>query len=93
MRTARAWAMAILPAAWLGLEPGSSLAAMATKYAAAKSHRAMKGVPVAAQGFEVKTVIGQEALVLQKGGQVFWCSLRVAKASLLSQQSDRYSVR
>ncbi|MEJ2378697.1 MAG: hypothetical protein P8Y71_26070 [Pseudolabrys sp.] len=47
---------------------------------------------LAAQGFEVETVIGQEALVLQKRGQVFWCSLRVAKTSPLSYQSDCFAV-
>jgi len=45
-----------------------------------------------AQGFEVKAVI-RDSIVLQKGAEVYSCSLRVADTSPLSYQSDCFAVR
>ena len=45
-----------------------------------------------AQGFEVKTAL-REAVVLQKGAEVYWCNLRLAETSPLSYQSDCFAVR
>jgi hypothetical protein len=36
-----------------------------------------------AQGFEVKTAM-RDAVVLQKGAEVYWCSLQLANTSPLS---------
>jgi len=46
---------------------------------------------LAGQGFEVKAVI-RKALILQKGGSVYWCVLHLAKSSPLSYQSESYAV-
>jgi hypothetical protein len=46
-----------------------------------------------AQGFEVKAVATGEAVIVQKGKDVYRCNLRVADTSPLSYQSDCYSVR
>ena len=56
----------------------------------------MKRVTVSAltaQGYEVKAITGREALILQKGEQVYRCDLRVADTSPLSYQSDCYAIR
>ena len=45
-----------------------------------------------AQGFEVKAITGREALIMQKGKDVYWCGLRVADTSPMSYQSDCYSI-
>jgi hypothetical protein len=44
-----------------------------------------RGKPPAltAQGFEVKTAM-RDAVVLQKGAEVYWCSLQLANTSPLS---------
>ncbi len=58
-------------------------------------HAGFKRVTVAAltaQGFEVKAITGREALILQKGQEVYWCGLRVADTSPLSYQSDCYAI-
>ena len=44
------------------------------------------------QGFEVKATM-REAVILQKGPEVYWCTLRLADTSPLSYQSDCFSVR
>lgn len=46
-----------------------------------------------AQGFEVKAVTAREALIVQKGKEVYWCTLRLADTAPLSYQSACYSVR
>jgi hypothetical protein len=46
-----------------------------------------------AQGFEVKAFAVGEAVILQKGPDVYRCNLRVADTSPLSYQSDCYAVR
>lgn len=46
-----------------------------------------------AQGFEVKAVTAREALIVQKGAEVYWCTLRLANTAPLSYQSECYSVR
>ncbi len=59
-------------------------------------HAGFKRVTVSAltaQGFEVRAITGREALILQKGEQVYWCGLRVADTSPLSYQSDCYAIR
>jgi hypothetical protein len=65
--------------------------------AAAQPHEkgSLKRVTLAsltAQGFEVKTAM-RDAVVLQKGAEVYWCSLRLANTSPLSYQSDCFAVR
>ena len=45
-----------------------------------------------AQGFEVKAAL-HEAVMLQKGAEVYWCNLRLADTSPLSYQSDCFAVR
>jgi hypothetical protein len=45
-----------------------------------------------AQGFEIKTAI-RDAVMLQKGADVYWCTLRLANTSPLSYQSDCFAVR
>ncbi len=87
---------ALLLAAGLGFGLAPALAAPAPKHPAPKQrHHGLKRVTVGeltAQGLEVKAVIGQDGLVLQKGEQVYWCTMRVANTSPLSYQSDCYAV-
>jgi hypothetical protein len=45
-----------------------------------------------AQGFEVKAVAAGEAVIVQKGREVYRCNLRVADTSPLSYQSDCYAI-
>ena len=45
------------------------------------------------QGFEVKAVGKGEGLVLQKGKDVFLCTLRLANTSPLSYLSECFAVR
>jgi hypothetical protein len=45
-----------------------------------------------AQGFEVKAAL-RDAVMLQKGSDVYWCNLRLAESSPLSYQSDCFAVR
>jgi ribosomal protein S12 len=89
MRNLQAFRLALLMA-------GVALAAGAAA-AQQRPHRAgFKRVTVSAltaQGFEVKAITGREALILQKGEQVYWCGLRVADTSPLSYQSDCYAIR
>jgi hypothetical protein len=82
----------LLPAAAVGL-----LAALFCGPAGAQQHEkpSLKRVTLAsltAQGFEVKTAI-RDAVVLHKGADVYWCTLRLANTSPLSYQSDCFAVR
>ena len=45
------------------------------------------------QGFEIKAVGKGDALIVQKGKDVFWCTLRLATTSPLSYLSECYSIR
>jgi len=45
-----------------------------------------------AQGFEIKAAI-RDAVMLQKGAEVYWCTLRLADTSPISYQSDCFAVR
>ena len=45
------------------------------------------------QGFEVKAVGKGEGLILQKGKDVFLCTLRLANTSPLSYLSECYAIR
>ena len=45
-----------------------------------------------AQGFEIKAAI-RDAVMVQKGADVYWCNLRLADTSPLSYQSDCFAVR
>ncbi|HZQ14230.1 MAG TPA: hypothetical protein VFB31_15605 [Pseudolabrys sp.] len=63
--------------------------------AAAQQKPAIKRVTLSAltaQGFEIKAAL-REAVVLQKGAEVYWCNLRLADSSPLSYQSDCFAVR
>ena len=71
------------------------LVLISTDPAAAQQKPALKRVTLSAltaQGFEVKAVI-RDSIVLQKGAEVYSCSLRVADTSPLSYQSDCFAVR
>jgi hypothetical protein len=46
-----------------------------------------------AQGFEVKAVTAREALIVQKGAEVYWCSLHLANTSPMSYRSECYAIR
>jgi hypothetical protein len=46
-----------------------------------------------AQGFEVKAVTAREALIVQKGPDVYWCTLHLANTSPMSYRSECYSIR
>jgi len=64
--------------------------------AAAQQKPAPKRVTLSsltAEGFEVKAVTAREALIVQKGPDVYWCTLRLAETAPLSYQSECYSVR
>ena len=45
------------------------------------------------QGFEIKAVGRGDALIVQKGKDVFWCVLHLANSSPLSYLSECYSIR
>ena len=63
--------------------------------AAAQQKSALKRVTLSsltAQGFEIKAAI-HDAAMLQKGADVFWCTLRLADTSPLSYQSECFAVR
>ena len=45
------------------------------------------------QGFEIKALGRGDALVVQKGKDVFWCILHLSNTSPLSYQSECYSIR
>ena len=45
-----------------------------------------------AEGFEVKAITGREALILQKGKDVYWCTLHLANTAPLSYLSECYSI-
>lgn len=63
--------------------------------AAAQQKPTLKRVTLSsltAQGFEVKAAL-HEAVMLQKGADVYWCNLRLADTSPLSYQSDCFAVR
>jgi hypothetical protein len=63
--------------------------------AAAQQKATLKRVTLSsltAQGFENKAAI-HDAAMLQKGADVFWCTLRLADTSPLSYQSDCFAVR
>jgi hypothetical protein len=45
------------------------------------------------QGFEIKAVGKGEGLIVQKGKDVFLCTLRLANTSPLSYLSECYSIR
>jgi hypothetical protein len=56
----------------------------------------IKAVPLSAlaeQGFEVKAVGKGDGLVVQKGKDVFLCTLRLANTSPLSYLSECYAIR
>ena len=62
--------------------------------AAAQQKPTLKRVTLAsltAQGFEVKAAL-REAVMLQKGAEVYWCNLRLADSAPISYQSDCFSV-
>jgi hypothetical protein len=85
-----AWAAAAIAAAAL-LNSGAS-----AQQAAPHSPPAMKAVTLGAlaeQGFEVKAVGKGEGLILQKGKDVYLCTLRLSTGSPLSYLSECYSVR
>ncbi len=73
-------------------------AALALNPAAAQQrppHAGLKRVTLSsltAQGYEVKAFAQGQALIVQKGTQVYRCNLRVADTSPLSYQSDCYAV-
>ncbi len=79
-----------LPAAALCL--AGLLVLAAAPAAPARGVSAPSVSELAGQGFEVKAVI-REALILQKGGAVYWCVLHLGKSSPLSYQSECYAVR
>ncbi len=63
--------------------------------AAAQPRPSLKRVTLSsltAQGFEIKAAI-RDAVMLQKGADVYWCNLRLADTSPLSYQSDCFAVR
>jgi len=45
------------------------------------------------QGFEIKALGRGDALIVQKGKDVFWCILHLSNGSPLSYQSECYSIR
>ena len=73
-----------------------ALAAVAAGPAAAqRSPPGIKTVSLsalAARGFEIKAGL-RDALILQKGAEVYWCVLHLANTSPLSYQSACYAVR
>lgn len=48
---------------------------------------------LAARGFEVKTVSRGQGLILQKGGEVYWCTMSLAQTRPMSYRSQCYAVR
>jgi ribosomal protein S12 len=73
----------------------ASLALAASPASAQQRRPAMKRVTLSAltaQGFEVKAFAPGQALIVQKGAQVYRCNLRVADTSPLSYQSDCYAI-
>ena len=63
--------------------------------AAAQQKPTLKRVTLSsltAEGFEVKAAL-HDAVMLQKGADVYWCNLRLADTSPLSYQSDCFAVR
>ena len=78
--------------------PAAVCALLAVLYcapAAAQQKPALKRVTLSsltAQGFEIKAAL-HEAVMLQKGAEVYWCNLRLADTSPLSYQSDCFAVR
>jgi len=81
----------VLPAAACAL-----VAVLCCGAASAQQRPALKRVTLSSltvQGFEVKGVAGRDAVLLQKGAEVYWCNLRLADTSPLSYQSDCFTVR
>jgi len=63
--------------------------------ASAQQKPAIKRVTLSsltAQGFEIKAAL-RDAVMLQKGAEVYWCTLRLAEGSPISYQSDCFAVR
>ena len=72
------------------------LAGLSPAAAQQRPHRAgLKRITVgslAAQGFEIKAVVAGGALIVQKGKDVYHCTVRIADTSPLSYQSDCYAI-
>ena len=72
-----------------GLIGGSAAAQHETK----RQVKAISLSTLTAQGFEVKAITGREALIVQKGKDVYWCTLHLANTAPLSYLSECYSIR
>ncbi len=73
-----------------------ALAALSFCAPAAAQQSQVKAVTLsslAEQGFEVKAVGKGDGLIVQKGKDVFLCTLRLANTSPLSYQSECYAIR
>jgi hypothetical protein len=90
--------MPIMPGPWTPPLAACALAAVVFADAAsAQQHDkpTLKRVTLSsltAQGFEIRAAI-RDAVMLQKGAEVYWCNLRLADTSPLSYQSDCFVVR
>jgi hypothetical protein len=71
-----------------GLMGGAAAAQTETK----RQVKALSLSALTAQGFEVKAITGREALIVQKGRDVYWCTLRLANTAPLSYLSECYSI-
>ena len=86
MQKSLSWLAAGLLAA--GLIGGSAAAQHETK----RQIKAISLSALTAEGFEVKAITGREALIVQKGKDVYWCTLHLANTSPLSYVSECYSI-
>ena len=86
MQKSLSWLAAALLAA--GLIGGSAAAQHETK----RQAKAISLSALTAEGFDVKAITGREALILQKGKDVYWCTLRLANTAPLSYLSECYSI-
>jgi len=86
MQKSLSWLAAGLLAA--GLSGGSAAAQHEIK----RPFKAPSLSALTAEGFEVKAITGREALIVQKGKDVYWCTLHLANTSPLSYVSECYSI-
>ncbi len=69
------------------LRPGSAAAQSETK----RQVKAINLSTLTGQGFEVEAISGRDALIVQKGKDVYWCTLHLANTAPLSYLSECYS--
>jgi len=83
------YAAAVLAALWFG----GPAAAQQTPPHPQSQVKAVTLTSLTEQGFEIKAVGKGEGLIVQKGKDVFLCTLRLANTSPLSYLSECYAIR